>query len=1012
VQTIQDAVRARNVILVVGTGVSASMAPRSKTATWVALIQDGIDLAVRLDPDLSGQWKNLVDGLLDYGKSAETAEQLTAAASMVKASLVKHGPLAFAHWLENAVGGIECEEPALALAIGELAFPILTTNYDTLLESALERSHATWQQIGEMQKIVAGITNGIGHMHGAWNAPESVIFTTEDYQGVLRSPGAQALQQAISSFKSIIYIGFGGGLTDPNFGKLLEWHRETFPESSVTHFRLCRDDELEPLERAHAGSNILPVSYGASFSDLPPFLSGLAEIVGSTNRTPAGIARDVVQEARQAVIDLLSEDLILGDVNSSRDLDELLFPPRLLPVPNADYVKDRSSGGEIQKIDAASELNEVEFIVLAAESETGLTTTLRWLAWKSSVDLVSAAPVCVSFRECGAGPNPLEKRVRSVARELGLIGREATELPEYVLAIDDVNPGVPNVFERVMSAVSNGGPVVTYIGCRQGDEDAVMERLRLAGHRPRLRYLSRLGDQDVAQLVARAHPAADDVLASSVIGVLRGENLPRTPFSVSLLIQVLMQGGTVASSASQTSILEQYVAMLLGRGDPHEDARFTIDQPGREALLSNYAEHLARCGTAGVEEAAAGVFFDKVMKGYDWPDSAPAIIRHLIELKVLRRNGKSIEFGRSSFLFLFAAKRAATSETFREFLLHDALYYAPVLQDYAALVRSDSAVLSRVLETLPTPGELNTNRSPYEMLERVAAPPVLAEPTVDDEVDEGDVPGGNGALEPELVFGLDDHNDDDRPPFPVDATENLTLARRLMRSLDLTSRVLRDSDQIEDLDLKSEAFLVILRRWGDLVSVIHDDDQFSDVITEVLRSSDIGQSLVAQDARLFDEFAGAMIRIFPAAIAGGGIEATLASRKLLRVFERALEAGDLSRDDEGALAACLFAFALEEPGWASAIRRILAKRGNFWLARNFLLPLLREYYAVVDRFTPASDEKEIIELCVEIFERATRYESTALRTARLDAFRTEMRRDRQLTRARERAAGTGLSPTQ
>ncbi|MGA4777991.1 SIR2 family protein [Cellulosimicrobium sp. AB352] len=1003
--TLEQTVATGNVILVVGTGFSAATTGGAKTAMWAGLIRDGIEHVCRLRSDPTDRWRGLAENLLSYGIEDGDSDSMIQAASMVKKELRALGEQAYADWLAQSVGNLPIVDESLAKAINTLPFPVLTTNYDTLLERITGRRSAHWAEPGKMQTLLGGFTNDIGHLHGVWDAPDTPVFSTEDYSTVINADPAQHLQQAASSIKSLVYIGFGSGLDDPNFGQLLRWHRETFTVSGLHHYRLCRESEVAELVQVHAGDNIVTVPYGNEYEELPDFLTALADLAPTGERSSAGIVRDVVDEARTALLDTMQADLILGELPSDDppSIESLVLPPVFLPVPHAEYVKERRTGDKksdkIEKIDPLTELNQTEFLVLVAESETGLTTALRWLAWKSSIDLVTAAPIVVSFRECRGGRKPLENRIAAAAREAGIVGSNGT-MSEYILAIDDVNPGVPAVFERVMSALCECKQIGTIIGCRQGDEDAIVERLRRSGHEPRLRYLSKLGDKEVAQLVARAHPVGAERLTSDVLGVLQGENLPRTPFSVSLLIAVLVRGGMIGSSASQTAILEQYVAMLLGRGDPHEDSRFTVDQPGREALLSAYAEHLARTESAGMAEAAAVTKFSETMEAFDWSDSPIGIINHLVGLRVLRRTATGqIEFARSSFLFLFAAKQAATSPEFRAFLLEQPLYYAPVLQDYSALVRSDASVVRAVLDTLPSSEELATSRTPYEVLDQIEAPPAK---TQDADAETEDEPVEDPY---DSEFELTEHDDSDSLPFPVDGVQNLSPVRRLMRSLDLASTVLRDSDQVQDIELKDEAFALVLQRWGQLISVMHEDAQFNDFISELARSLHDVRELQETQPELLQEILNELSKIVPAALAGGGIESTLASRKLLRVFNRGIDRQSFLVDDETKIAACLFAFSLREPGWPGAIRKLLHAGGNLWLSRNFVYRLLREAHRTSPDSMSKDDREDLMEVCVEIFDRATKYDNDAARWRRLDQLRSDMRQQRQLALARTILAG-------
>ncbi|CAF2953171.1 unnamed protein product [Rotaria sp. Silwood2] len=52
----------------------------------------------------------------------------------------------YATWLRETIGNIVVKKPELIKTIGELECPILTTNYDSLLEDILDKKPLTWNE--------------------------------------------------------------------------------------------------------------------------------------------------------------------------------------------------------------------------------------------------------------------------------------------------------------------------------------------------------------------------------------------------------------------------------------------------------------------------------------------------------------------------------------------------------------------------------------------------------------------------------------------------------------------------------------------------------------------------------------------------------------------------------------------------------------------------------------------------------------------------------------------------
>lgn len=993
VESLQQAVDSRNIVFVVGAGVSASITNNASTATWIGLIESARDRVAVLDSSLDDNWRKLVSSTLEYAANNGDTASLVTAASMVTVKLRAIGTQATADWLSDDVGRLPIHHREIATALLKLPYPILTTNYDSLLEKIGGRQSACWTESRSIQQVLAGTSNAIGHIHGVWSEPESVVLSEGDYAKLLVSEAAQDLQRAASSIKSVVYVGFGSGLNDPNFASLLTWHRETFNQSGVRHFRLCRSTELDELRRIHKADNIEPVAYGDNFEDLPRFLSTLAPDQNGLELTRAGIARDVVAEAQQSLAEDLKADLVIAEeVSEDRDLNELILRPILLPVPYADYVKARSAmnnSERIERLDPVNETREADLVLLVAEEGSGLTTALKWMAWQASLYLSGAAPIYVNFQHCRKGPKPLDDQLRQAARAAGILQGKKTRLPPYILALDDLNPYVPRISDRVLEALADNAAVFTVIGCKQSHEEDLLERLRQAGLQPRVRYLGRLNSADITELAKIAAPSRYKEVAQSVVGILSSESLPHTPFTASLLISILLRGDSLVSSASQTAVLDQYVSLLLGRGDPHEDARFIVDQAGREILLANLAQHFVQLSKLALSEAEVVEFFDSIFTRFGWSESPTAMLTNFIDRRVLKRVGPHVQFSRTSYLYLFAAKRALADADFLSNLTEHKLYYSPILMPYAALARNDGLFLERVATLLDEASiEVMGKGSPYQELPLVSPPE-----HINDEEHDSEEGTTSGTSDSEVTHGADllDFSDVDAPSFLGAPDNDLPPTARLIRTLELVSTVLRDSDQIEDLTLKRDVLVRTLETWGNLISVLSSDRSFQDLIerlTGELEKSGLESTSASGESRR--DFMDELARTIPASVALGGIEATLASRKLLTILASALNEDDLAKNEETMVGAVLLIYSLAEPGWPMQLRNLLARQGNIWIVRNFVFWLC--LLAFTNQKMRKEDEADLIELCVEIVERGTRYSSHQEKVRSLDYLRHNIKK--------------------
>jgi len=973
---LQSALDRKNLVFIIGTGFSAATTGNASFATWRGLIEDGIGRALTLGSKPT--WGDQILGNLTYGFDENDMDMILASAAGVARELDKHGAYAMPKWLQETVGSLEAKDATLAKTIRALPYPVLTTNYDSLLENN-DRRPTDWTKSSEMQQVLAGTSRSIGHLHGIWSNPASVIFSDKQYDALLASDAAQSIQRAASTLKSIVYIGFGSGLSDPNFTRMIEWHRSHFFPSAVDHFRLCRSRDVDELRAEHGTDHIIPVSYGDEYSDLPAFLNAFSHH-DSAELSVAGIARDLVGETQVEFAEEMKGEAILADALDDlleRPLSDVILPPILIPVPHAEYIKARTkkNAAKIERLDPAEEIKHGDVLIIAAEENSGLTTAIKWMTLEASRYLVGAAPIYVPFQTCRKTRGPVEDQVRTEAQRRQLIGKRDQDMPPYVLGIDNFSPYVDKISEAALGEIAHSDALLTIVGCAQGVEDELVKRLNRLGVTPRVRYLGKLSAADVRNYARLVSPSDFENLAEQVLTALRVENLAKTPFTVSLLLSVLIQGGKFSANASQTSILDDYIGLLLGRGDPHDDARFGLDQSAREAILSGLAQTFVEAGVGGLTEIDVQRSFQAVFDRFGWIESTAEVLASFVERKVLRRRGGFIEFSRSSFLHIFAAKRATLDKAFRAVLLERPIYYSAAITDYAALYRHDADLIDQLSKLLTKEYATTTHGSVFESLE-------LAPPNLRDEVDaqgigapgqESDDDPANDSEENSVdlqrwqddVFDRED--DKNLPPFPTTHEDDVPPAIQLYRTLDLVSTVLRDSDQVENLELKQTVLADVLEKWGLAMDVMHDDSSFHEFLKRLILDLELEKPEKDGGEAMLEEFGKAI----PAAITLASIEATLSSRKLSLLLDRVMNDTKIPPSEETVIMACFFHYSLREPGWPAKLTALLQFQGNIWIVRNFLLHLLVNTFQTDD--VEPEDASDLLDLCVLIIQRSSNY---------------------------------------
>lgn len=992
-----DAMQANNLVLVVGAGVSAGATRGESNATWRGLLQSGI---TRVGAVKDPRWIDLQTQALEYAFEDGNMAMLLGVAQSISAELKSISDAAYGAWLSDTIGQLAIRERELLEAITSLPFPILTTNYDTLLDK--ERGTAVWTRPSEVQAALTGKTNAVVHLHGVWTEPDSVILTDADYERVTASEVTQTLQRAVSSLHTMVYVGFGAGLDDPNFSRLIEWHSHAFAASSVSHFVLCRADDEEKLQALHLGDHLVPVVYGTHYEDLPLFMAQLRPRQDSVALSDAGIVQDLVGDIQFELERDMIADSVIGEGRSDLEgarLADVVLPPILLPVPYAEHLqarKSRPGDPSVDRVDPKEVAHGHDVILLVGDSDSGLSTAVRWIALEASRYLGGAAPFAVSFRACRPSATPLQDQLIAAARAAGMMRTGSKTLPPHVIALDDFSVNVRTISERVLRELSETDALCTVIGCATGSEDDVVERFRAIGIKASVKYIGRLSSGDVRTMARMASPVNAERLTTTVLDIVQSENLPRTPYTIALMISVLARSGAISPQTSQTSVLDDYIGMLLGRGDPHDDARLGLDQGGREAVLARLAQGFFEQRVGGMLEAEAIETIQDAFDRFGWKDRPAEVVQNFIRRGILRTDGRHISFARSSYLHLFAAKRAGAAASFRSSLLSDPLFYASALSHYAALNRHDDELVPALLTLLT---DVEWNHSSGGVFADIPQMEPFIETDMADraeeaiaETDERSPVPENHDIEDEW---FDNTGDEDRPPFPITDHEDLPPVSRLMRAIDLVSKALRDTDQVENVPKKQELLMAVFDHWGLLLGMMAEDVGFRDVVRQTVSEVDDAKT---GDPDQLEELVEEWSNLFAASMTAGGVAVALASRRLSVALERSIDDETVRENEPRAVAAAFFVLALEEDGWVSQMREVLKSHRNMWVVRRFLLILCLG--AFLDDRTSSREANDLLELCLDLAQRGNTYKSNEDEARHRDQLRQGYLRDRTRARAK------------
>jgi hypothetical protein len=267
-----------DVVAVVGAGLSLSATGNAEVASWTGLLRSGVKYCQDI-AHVDDEWARRAREDIDSGDM----DGILSTAEKVTNKLGGNSGPEFRRWLEETVGRLEPSASDTLRALKDLEIPIVTTNYDSLIEQVTGRAPVTWKESWRVQEVLRGKDDAIVHLHGYWQKPESVVLGIRSYDEILGSD-TQELLRALVAMKCMLLIGFGAGLQDPNFSPLRNWMAASYGRSSFRHFRLYCQAESSAVQGMHDDAErVALISYGVDHNDLVQFLRQL----GVTTRAAA-----------------------------------------------------------------------------------------------------------------------------------------------------------------------------------------------------------------------------------------------------------------------------------------------------------------------------------------------------------------------------------------------------------------------------------------------------------------------------------------------------------------------------------------------------------------------------------------------------------------------------------------------------------------------------------------------------------------------------------------------------
>lgn len=273
----------RNTVVIVGGGVSRAITNNAARASWRDLLRCGISHAEAVVTGLPDGWGKRQRSAIEAGDHDEALS----VAELVARKLGAPQGGEYRRWLAESVGSLTVQNRGLVEALLRLRAPLCTTNYDGLLESVTKMRAVSWREPIICERVLRGDENGIIHLHGFWEDPESVVLGLRSYEDAIGDGRAQAMLRALRMYRSLLFIGFDEDTYEENLDGFVAWADMRLPSAEFRFYWVARNDRIERKQQVNQRFSVL--GYGQTNTDLETFLQEISPSMGGSvpTRWPA-----------------------------------------------------------------------------------------------------------------------------------------------------------------------------------------------------------------------------------------------------------------------------------------------------------------------------------------------------------------------------------------------------------------------------------------------------------------------------------------------------------------------------------------------------------------------------------------------------------------------------------------------------------------------------------------------------------------------------------------------------
>ncbi|EGW09903.1 Protein FAM118A [Cricetulus griseus] len=290
----------QDLLLVIGTGVSAAVAPGIRAlCSWRSCIEAVIEAAEQLEVLHPGDVAEF------RRKVMKDRDLLVVAHDLIRKMSPRTGdtkPNFFQDCLMEVFDSLEqhIQNPVVLqsiLSLMDRGTMVLTTNYDNLLEIFGQQQSKPMESLDLKDKTKVlqwargHIKYGVLHIHGLYTDPCGMVLDPSGYKDVTQDPEVMEVLQNLYRTKSFLFVGCGETLRDQIFQALFLY---SVPNKvDLEHYMVVLKENEDHFFKHQADMllhGIKVVSYGDCFDLFPGYVQDLATQI-CKQRSPAAEMR-------------------------------------------------------------------------------------------------------------------------------------------------------------------------------------------------------------------------------------------------------------------------------------------------------------------------------------------------------------------------------------------------------------------------------------------------------------------------------------------------------------------------------------------------------------------------------------------------------------------------------------------------------------------------------------------------------------------------------------------------